>query len=167
MRLTPRCSAAVLASLAVLVAAAPAVAAPSPGAAGLDDRLNPGIGNGGYDVLHYDLDLRYATSDPSQSIDGDATIVARATQSLSRFNLDFAGEGVAGVWVEQEARRLRARGRGAGHHSPPPAARRQALVVRVKDFAATPTVPGDERPRRRSSPRRTGPPPRPSLTTPT
>ncbi len=50
-------------------------------------------------MLHYDLDLRYATSAPSQSIDGDVTIVARATQSLSRFNLDFAGASVGSVSV--------------------------------------------------------------------
>ena len=42
--------------------------------------MNPAIGNGGYDVHHYDLDLRYATSAPSQSLDGTVTIVARATQ---------------------------------------------------------------------------------------
>ena len=74
-----------------------------PGSAGLGDRLNPGIGNGGYDVLHYDLDLRYATSAPAQSIDGTVTILARATQSLSRFNLDFGGDSVGSVSVDGRA----------------------------------------------------------------
>ena len=60
--------------------AAPAAAAPSPGSAGLGDRLFPQLGNGGYDVQHYDLDLRYATSAPSQAIDGTVTILAKATQ---------------------------------------------------------------------------------------
>jgi aminopeptidase N len=96
--------AALPAVVAAMVLASPAPAggrmgAPSPGAAGLGDRLNPGIGNGGYDVLRYDLVLRYATSDPAQAIDGDETILARATQSLSRFNLDFAGKSVEGVSV--------------------------------------------------------------------
>src|ERR1700712_4107136 len=93
---------ALLLALALLaLTAAPArAAAPSPGAAGLGDRLDPGRGNGGYSVLHYDLDLRYATSAPAQSIDGTVTIVARATQSLSRFNLDFAGKSVGGVSVD-------------------------------------------------------------------
>ena len=68
--------------LAVLAAPAAATAA-SPGAPGLGDRLAPGLGNGGYDVLHYDLDLRYATRAPSQSVDGTVTILAQATQSLS------------------------------------------------------------------------------------
>src|SRR5918998_6404271 len=89
---------------AALVLAAPAAAdgrhaPPSPGAPGIGDRLFPTLGNGGYDVLHYHLDLRYATSAPSQSIDGTVTIVARATQSLSRFNLDFGGASVGSVSV--------------------------------------------------------------------
>src|SRR4051794_27448711 len=83
--------------------AAPASASafdrPSPGAGGIGDRLFPTLGNGGYDVQHYDLDLRYATSEPSQSIDGTVTILAKATQSLSRFDLDFAGDSLGSVSV--------------------------------------------------------------------
>ena len=88
--------AAVAASLS---AAAPAQAAPSPGAPGLGDRLFPNLGNGGYDVQHYDLDLRYATSAPTQGIDGTVTILAKATQDLSRFDLDFAGQSVGSISV--------------------------------------------------------------------
>src|SRR3954466_1932488 len=87
-------------------AAAPALAsadAPSPGAPGLGDRLFPDLGNGGYDVQHYDLDLRYATASPAQGIDGTVTILARATQSLSRFDLDFAGDSVGSVSVNGRA----------------------------------------------------------------
>src|SRR3982751_1840577 len=83
----------------VVPASAGAFDRPSPGAAGIGDRLFPTLGNGGYDVQHYDLDLRYATSAPSQGIDGTVTILARATQSLSRFDLDFAGDSVGGVSV--------------------------------------------------------------------
>jgi aminopeptidase N len=72
---------------------------PAPGSAGVGDRLFPTLGNGGYDVLHYDLNLRYATSSPSQPIDGTVTILARATESLSRFDLDFAGRSVGMVSV--------------------------------------------------------------------
>src|SRR4051795_5782912 len=85
-----------------LAAAAPALAsadAPAPGAPGLGDRLFPLLGNGGYDVQHYDLDLRYATSAPSQGIDGTVTLLAVATQSLSRLNLDFSGDSVGKVTV--------------------------------------------------------------------
>ena len=64
------------AAMFVLAIAAPAVAAgPSPGAPGLGDRLFPRLGNGGYDVQHYDLDLRYATASPTRS-SGTVTILA-------------------------------------------------------------------------------------------
>ena len=66
---------AVIGALAV-PASANAFDRPSPGAPGLGDRLFPTLGNGGYDVQHYDLDLRYATSAPSQGIDGTVTILA-------------------------------------------------------------------------------------------
>ncbi len=60
-----------------------------PGALTVGDPLFPQIGNGGYDALHYDLDLDY---DPAANRleDGTATtITARATQDLSSFGLDF------------------------------------------------------------------------------
>jgi aminopeptidase N len=73
---------------------------PAPGAAGLGDRLYPLLGNGGYDVQNYDLSLRYPAKDPAQTITGDVTITARATQALSRFDLDFGGGTVAAVTVD-------------------------------------------------------------------
>jgi aminopeptidase N len=133
-------------SLLVVVLALAAVAAParaaSPGAAGIGDRLFPTLGNGGYDVMHYDLDLRYATSAPSQSIDGTATIFARATQSLSRFDLDFAGTGITAVTVN---RRPAGWSRSGDELviTPDRALRRGSrFVVRVAHFTATPTDPG-------------------------
>src|SRR5690349_20874721 len=72
---------------------------PTPGAPGLGDSLYPTLGNGGYDVLHYDLGLRYATASPDQPIDGRVTMVARATQALSRFNLDYGGDGISAITV--------------------------------------------------------------------
>ena len=56
-----------LAVVALAVGVAPAAAGgrggtPSPGAAGLGDRLFPNLGNGGYDARHYHLDLRYGSS---------------------------------------------------------------------------------------------------------
>src|SRR4051794_41389348 len=91
---------ALVASLALSAAPAHA-AAPSPGSAGLGDRLFPQLGNGGYNALHYDLGLRYATASPTQSIDGTVTILARSTQALSRFDLDFAGKSVGSVSVDR------------------------------------------------------------------
>ncbi|GAA1681313.1 M1 family metallopeptidase [Kribbella yunnanensis] len=61
----------------------------SPGAPGAGDSYFPDMGNGGYDVGHYDIRLGF---DPkSKAIDATTTIVAKATQNLSRFNLDFLG----------------------------------------------------------------------------
>jgi aminopeptidase N len=90
-------------TVAVSGVAAPAYAGgsrPSPGASGLGDRLYPLLGNGGYDVQNYDLSLRYPAKDPKQTVSGDVTITAVATQSLSRFDLDFGGDAVARVSVD-------------------------------------------------------------------
>ncbi len=61
----------------------------SPGAPGAGDSYFPDMGNGGYDVSHYDIRLGF---DPaSKAIDATTTITAKALQNLSRFNLDFQG----------------------------------------------------------------------------
>ncbi|MFF2329218.1 MULTISPECIES: M1 family metallopeptidase [unclassified Streptomyces] len=70
----------------------------TPGAAGLRDPYFPKLGNGGYDVTHYDLALDV---DPAaHHLRGTATITARATQDLSAFNLDLAGLTVRSATVE-------------------------------------------------------------------
>jgi aminopeptidase N len=73
---------------------------PHPGAAGIGDRYFPLAGNGGYDVGHYDLDVRYEPA--SHRLTGVATIRARATQSLSRFDLDLTGLTVRAVSVDHD-----------------------------------------------------------------
>jgi aminopeptidase N len=70
-----------------LVLAAPAAADFSPGASGAGDPYYPNAGNGGYDVSHYDLELTFDRT-PNR-LEGDVEIEARATQNLSRFNLDL------------------------------------------------------------------------------
>ncbi|MFY1635971.1 M1 family metallopeptidase [Solwaraspora sp. WMMB335] len=73
----------------------------APGAAGIGDPYFPGYGNGGYDVVGYQLDLRY---DPAaEQLGGTATITATATDNLSRFNLDLAGLAVSSVSVDGTA----------------------------------------------------------------
>jgi hypothetical protein len=68
-----------------------------PGAAGAGDPYFPLDGNGGYNVKHYDLDIRY---DPATGkLRGVATITARATQDLSRFDLDFTALTVRSITV--------------------------------------------------------------------
>ena len=74
----------------VAVPAGGAAAASSgftPGARSLGDSLFPTIGNGGYDVRHYELDLDYAIA--KKRLEGTATIDAVATQGLSRFSFDL------------------------------------------------------------------------------
>jgi aminopeptidase N len=61
----------------------------SPGAPGAGDPYFPDMGNGGYDVGHYDIRLAF---DPTtKAVNATTTIRARATQHLSRFDLDFQG----------------------------------------------------------------------------
>ncbi|MFF9567585.1 M1 family metallopeptidase [Streptomyces sp. NPDC014685] len=70
----------------------------TPGASGLRDPYFPKLGNGGYDVTHYDLVLDV---DPAaHRLRGTATITARATQDLSAFDLDLAGLTVDSATVE-------------------------------------------------------------------
>ena len=69
----------------------------SPGADGVGDPYFPNYGNGGYDVQHYDLAIRYEPK--TDHLWGVATIEARATQGLSSFNLDLVGLTVRSVTV--------------------------------------------------------------------
>src|SRR4051794_6085751 len=129
--------------LAVAIAAltaSPAHAAPSAGAPGLGDRLFPLLGNGGYDVQHYDLDLRYATSAPSTPMDGKVTILARATQALSRFDLDYGGRSVGGVSVNGAPAAFRRDGEELVITPRRAIGNGDLFVVRVSYFAV-PTAP--------------------------
>ena len=71
----------------VLLSATAAGATPAPGAPGIGDPYYPDYGNGGYDVSHYDLGLKYQPA--TDTLEGTARITARATQDLTRFDLDF------------------------------------------------------------------------------
>ncbi|HEY8583464.1 MAG TPA: hypothetical protein VIL49_10975, partial [Capillimicrobium sp.] len=88
------------AAAAALIAAAGAQANPAfrPGAPGIGDPYVPSDGNGGYDVRHYRLDLRYTPR--TDRLSGVATIRSAATQDLSRFNLDLVGLDVRRVTVD-------------------------------------------------------------------
>jgi aminopeptidase N len=67
----------------------PAHAAGPTGADGLGDPLFPLLGNGGYDALHYTLDLKPDMN--QETLAGTVTMEAKATQGLAAFNLDFVG----------------------------------------------------------------------------
>ena len=122
-----------LASLLIALVGAPGLAiadprqAPRPGAPGIGDPYFPTDGNGGYDVAHYDLDLSY---DPATDrLQGRATISARATQALSRFNLDLNGLQVTDRPGRRPARPLASCGRRTHHH--PATRHRQAFPLPV------------------------------------
>jgi aminopeptidase N len=114
---------------------------PSPGAPGIGDILYPNLGNGGYEVEHYDQDLRYATAAPSQAIDGTVTIRARATQALSRFNLDFAGDSIGAVTVDGCTAAYSWEGEELVITPSHPLKKGQHFTVTVSHFASTPAVP--------------------------
>src|SRR6185436_6780487 len=69
-----------------------------PGAPGIGDPYFPLEGNGGYDTQHYDLTFSY---DPATDrLEGLAVITAKATQDLSRFDLDLQQLDVDSVTVD-------------------------------------------------------------------
>ena len=84
----------------VLTVGVPAVAgaAFSPGSSGAGDPFFPLAGNGGYDVRNYSLALAFEPQ--NNALDATAVISARATQDLSRFDLDLRGLHVGRVTVD-------------------------------------------------------------------
>ena len=64
------------------------------GADGIGDRLFPDLGNGGYDVSHYDLTL-----DVFDELTATARITLTPTVDLDRFSLDFIGLEVDAISV--------------------------------------------------------------------
>jgi aminopeptidase N len=141
-------AAALIATTALAVATAPgAVGAGrqpqsfSPGAPGIGDRLFPTLGNGGYDAKHYALGLRYATRAPKQGVDGTLKMVARSTQALSRFDLDFAGASVGSVSVDGRPAAFRRSGQELVIMPVQPIRKDRLFSVKVTHFKANTTEP--------------------------
>ncbi|WP_375490816.1 M1 family metallopeptidase [uncultured Jatrophihabitans sp.] len=61
----------------------------TPGSVGSGDPYFPRQGNGGYDVSHYRLAVHYVPG--TKRLSGVAHVTARATMTLSRFDLDLRG----------------------------------------------------------------------------
>ncbi|MEV0096759.1 M1 family metallopeptidase [Streptomyces sp. NPDC050738] len=81
--------AAIAAAVAVPALSTPAQAHgidPRPGTPGVGDPLYPTLGNGGYQVTHYDLTFDFTPV--TYDFTGAVKLSARATQDLSAFNLD-------------------------------------------------------------------------------
>jgi aminopeptidase N len=106
-------------ALAVVTAPSLAVAAPgqpgSPryehGSDGAGDPYFPLAGNGGIDVVHYDLDLAYTPPAPQPApleghLEGVATIDLVATRDLDQFNLDLRGLTASEVTVDGKRMRF-------------------------------------------------------------
>ena len=136
--------------LCLLALAAPvpvaAAAVPSPGAVGIGDPLFPTLGNGGYDVQHYLVDLRYPTAVPTEPFQGTVTINARATQALSQFDLDWGGGPVGAVLVDGRPAAWSLDGEELVVRPARPMADGHRFLVRVLDYTVTPLVLGDEPP---------------------
>lgn len=106
VRATSAVAVATVAVLLPLLIDAPAGAAQQgAGAASVGDPYYPTYGNGGYDVQHYDLAVRY---DPATDrLGGRARIDLRTTASLSSFHLDLVGLTVRTVTVAVAGRPAR------------------------------------------------------------
>ncbi|MGH4010029.1 MAG: M1 family metallopeptidase, partial [Pseudonocardiaceae bacterium] len=108
---------------------------PVAGADGIGDPYFPRAGNGGYDVTGYDIQIRY---DPAtDQLEGDTTITARATESLTRFNLDLKLAASA-VTVDGQPAEIRQDGGELQVTPAQPVRAGQPMVVRVS-YAGVPS----------------------------
>ena len=69
------------------------------GADGIGDPYFPQLGNGGFDVDHYDIVISI-DPDTAEMIDAATTVTATATETLATFNLDFVGLRISSVQVD-------------------------------------------------------------------
>ncbi|MET7571457.1 M1 family metallopeptidase [Streptomyces sp. NPDC005492] len=99
--------AALIGTATALTAGSPALAAGrgsgGEGAETLGDPVYPGLGNDGYRVLSYHLDLAYDAT--TGLVDGTVTAELRTTEALTRFSLDA---------LALDIRAVRVQGRSAG-----------------------------------------------------
>jgi aminopeptidase N len=103
---------------------------PKAGSCRSADSYLPEHGNGGYRVVHYDLDLTYKVR--SNRLSGRATLTAVAEQALGRFSLDLGAFTVPRVSVDGRQARFTHRG-GKLHVTPArPLASGATFVVEVR-----------------------------------
>jgi aminopeptidase N len=102
------------------------------GSAGAGDPFFPLAGNGGYDVSHYGLTLRYEPS--TDRLRAKATITAAATEGLSRFDLDLRGLNVTSLSVDGDRAAFTRRGQELviTPRDPLPDGKRFAVRVRYR-----------------------------------
>ena len=111
------------------------------GARGIGDPYFPDLGNGGYDVDRYDVELR---ADPAvnASIAVRVTITARAATALSSFHLDLAGMTVQSVRVDGVDATVR-RDDSELVVTPPRPIAPDTSFVTVVEYSGTPTPVAD------------------------
>ena len=103
--------------------------------AGLGDSLYPDLGNGGYDVAHYTLEL---TFDPATDVlTGIATIDAAATIELDVFNLDFIGFEILDLTVDEQPADFSRAGRELTIEPSMPIPAGEAFTARI-EYTGTP-----------------------------
>ncbi len=86
------------ASATPTIAPLPTPADSTVGAEGIGDSYFPLMGNSGYDVQHYTLDLTVDVA--TDQIQASEQIDAIATQDLTRFDLDFAGMALSDLTLD-------------------------------------------------------------------
>src|SRR4029078_10694725 len=91
--------------------------------------------------LSCDVHLTYPRKDPRQTIVGDVTLRAVATQALSRFDLDFAGPSVGSVSVDGRAASFTRSGDELVITPRRAIAKRHRFTVVVHRFTARPQAP--------------------------
>jgi aminopeptidase N len=108
--------------------------APTDGAGALElgDPYYPGLGNGGYEVEHYDLALDLVLD--SDELTGLVTLRANALQALARFSLDLYGLEVTAVTVDGVAARFERNEPVPGPRGAPP--RSTELIVHAPEVLA-------------------------------
>jgi aminopeptidase N len=100
------------------------------GAPGAGDPFFPRAGNGGYDVRHYRLRLRYAPG--TNRLRADARIRAVATESLARFDLDYRGPRIRSLRIGHRRARFRRHGQELIVHPRHGIRDGRAFTVRVR-----------------------------------
>lgn len=99
------------------------------GAPGLGDALYPQLGNRGYDVAHYTIDLTVDVL--SNTITGTTAITALTTAALTSFNLDLLGLTVDAITVNGAPASFSRRGQELTISPETPLAREQPFTVTV------------------------------------
>ncbi len=102
---------------------------PTPGAPGVGDKVYPGLGNGGYDVAAYLVDLDY--QEETALVEARVAITARASHALSQFNLDAVGLDIAQVKVNGTEATFAQQGEELVITPERPIAERKTFVVQV------------------------------------